>query len=183
MFRVAKPLVVSRALPAAHSREVSSAPPQLGGGGPEQQVLKSEEPVPSTSQSAPEVQEQISEASSTDSDGADEPPLEKEPPRRSLKVRLPLNFSSVATRPLRAVLRMVSHPPKCARNQRPMRPGWAPQPGPRRQPSIKLGLNCSKRTSRGPGGLCPDPQTQGGRSDYPTGTRLFPRFSFKAGSR
>ena len=89
VFRVAKSLVVSKALPAAHSHEVSSAPPQPGGGGPEQQVLKSEEPVPSTSQSAPEVQEQISEASSTDSDGADEPPLDKEPPRRSLKVRLP----------------------------------------------------------------------------------------------
>ena len=92
VFRVAKPLVVSKALPAALSHEVSSAPPQPGGGGPEQQVLKSEEPVPSTSQSTPEVQEQISEASSTDSDGADEPPPEKEPPRRSLKVRLPLKL-------------------------------------------------------------------------------------------
>ena len=81
VFRVAKPLVVSKALPLAHSHEVSSAPPQPGGSGPEQQVLKSEEPVPSTSQSAPEVQEQISEASDTDSDGADEPPLEREPPR------------------------------------------------------------------------------------------------------
>ena len=92
VFRVAKPLVVSKALPVAHSHEVSSAPPQPGGGGPEQQVLKSEEPVPSTSQSTPEVQEQISEASSTNSDRADKPPLEKEPPRRSLKVRLPLKL-------------------------------------------------------------------------------------------
>ena len=81
VFRVAKPLVVSQVLPAAHSHEMSSAPPQPGGSGPEQQVFKSEESVPSTSQSTPEVQEQISEASSTDSDGADEPPLEKEPPR------------------------------------------------------------------------------------------------------
>ena len=81
VFRVAKPLVVSKALPLARSREVSSAPPQPGGGGPEQQVLKSEELVPSTSQSTPEVQEQMSEASNTDSDGADEPPLEREPPR------------------------------------------------------------------------------------------------------
>ena len=87
VFRVAKPLVVSQVLPAAHSHEVSSAPPQPGGGGLEQQVLKLEE-----SQSTPEVQEQISEASSTDSDGADEPPPEKELPRRSLKVRLPLKL-------------------------------------------------------------------------------------------
>ena len=92
VFRVAKPLVVSKALTAAHSHEVSSAPPQPGGGGPEQQVLKSEEPVPSTSQSTPEVQEQISEASNIDSDGADEPPPEREPPRRTLKVRLPLKL-------------------------------------------------------------------------------------------
>ena len=92
VFRVAKPPVVSKALPSARSCEVSSAPPQPGGGGPEQQVLKSEEPVPSTSQSTPQVQEQISEASNTDSDGADEPPLEREPPRRSLKVRLPLKL-------------------------------------------------------------------------------------------
>ena len=92
VFRVAKPLVVSKALPAAHSRKVSSAPPQPEGGGPEQQVLKLEESVPSTSQSTPEVQEQISEASSSNSDGADEPPPEKEPPHRSLKVRLPLKL-------------------------------------------------------------------------------------------
>ena len=92
VFRVAKPLVVSKALPSAHSHKVSSAPPQPGGGGPKQQVLKSEEPVPSTSQSAPEVQEQISEASNTDSDGADEPPPEREPPCQTLKVRLPLKL-------------------------------------------------------------------------------------------
>ena len=92
VFRVAKPLVVSKALPSARSRKVSSAPPQPGGSGPEQQVLKSEEPVPSTSQSTLEVQEQISEVSNTDSDGADESPPEREPPRRTLKVRLPLKL-------------------------------------------------------------------------------------------
>ena len=92
VFRVAKPLVVSKALPSACSRKVSSAPPQPGGGGRKQQVLKSEEPVPSTSQSAPEVQEQISEASNTDSDGADESPPERELPHRTLKVRLPLKL-------------------------------------------------------------------------------------------
>ena len=81
VLRVAKLLVVSKTLPLARSREVSSAPPQPGGGGPKQQVLKSEEPVPSTSQSTPQVQEQISKASDTDSDGADEPPPEREPPR------------------------------------------------------------------------------------------------------
>ena len=92
VFRVVKPLVVSKALPSAHSCEASSTPPQPGGGGPKQQVLKSKEPVPSTSQPSPQVPEQISEASNTDSDGADEPPPEREPPRRNLKVRLPLKL-------------------------------------------------------------------------------------------
>ena len=81
VFRVGKPLVVSKALPSAHSHEASSAPPQPGSSGPKQQVLKSKEPVPSTSQSTPQVQEQISKASNTDSDRADEPPPEREPPR------------------------------------------------------------------------------------------------------
>ena len=92
VFRVVKPLVVSKALPLACSHEVLSAPPQPGGSGPEQQVLKSEEPVPSTSQPSLQVQEQISEASNTDSDKADEPTLDEEPPRQSLKVRLPLKL-------------------------------------------------------------------------------------------
>ena len=81
VFKVVKPLVVLKALPSAHSHEASSAPPQPGGGGPEQEALKSEEPAPSTSQPSPQVQEQISEASNTDLDNADEPTLDEEPPR------------------------------------------------------------------------------------------------------
>ena len=142
VFRVAKPLVVSQALPAVRSREVSSAPPQPGGGGPEQQVLKSEESVPprrfrsrSARLPAP-IQTELTS------------PLRRRnrlvDPSRS---DFPLNSLSVATRPRRTVPRMVSHPPKCARNQRPMRPGWASRPDPWRQPSRKLSLNCSKRTS------------------------------------
>ena len=54
--------------------------------------MKSGEPVPSTSQPTQQVQEQISEASNINSDGADEPPPEREPPHRSLKVRLALKL-------------------------------------------------------------------------------------------
>ena len=92
VFKVVKPPVVLKALPSASSHEASSAPPQPEGGGPKQGVLKSEEPVPSTSQPSPQVQEQISEASNTDSDKADEPTPEEEPPHQSLKVRLPLKL-------------------------------------------------------------------------------------------
>ena len=92
VFKLAKPLVVSKVLSPAHHRLAPSAPPQPESGGPKQGVLKSREPIPSTSQPTLQVQEQISEASNTDSEGTDEPPPEKEPPRRSLKVRLPLKL-------------------------------------------------------------------------------------------
>ena len=72
VFNVVKPPVVLKALPSATSHEVPS--------------------TPSASQPCQQVQEQISEASNTDSDKADEPILEEEPPRRSLKVRLPLKL-------------------------------------------------------------------------------------------
>ena len=54
--------------------------------------MKSGEPIPSTSQPTPVVQEQISKASNTDLDGTDKTPAEKEPPRQTLKVRLPLKL-------------------------------------------------------------------------------------------
>ena len=92
VFKIVKPPVVLKALPPASGHEVPSTPHQPGGGGPEQGVLKPEESVPSTSQPSPQVQEQISEASNTDSDKADEPTPEEEWPRRSLKVRLPLKL-------------------------------------------------------------------------------------------
>ena len=92
VFKVVKPSVVLKALPSASSHEVPFAPHQPEGGGPEQGVLKLEEPVPGTSQLPPQVQKQISKASNTDSDKADEPTPEEEPPHRSLKVRLPLKL-------------------------------------------------------------------------------------------
>ena len=81
VFKLAKSLVVLKALPSASSHEALSAPPQPEGGGPKHGVLKSEEPIPSTSQHSLQVQEQISEASNTDSDRTDELTSEEEPPR------------------------------------------------------------------------------------------------------
>ena len=92
LFELAKPPVVWKVLPSTHRCVALSAPPQPGSSGPEQGVLKSGEPIPSTSQHTPVVQEQISEASNTDSDGTDETPPEKEPPHQTLKVRLPLKL-------------------------------------------------------------------------------------------
>ena len=92
VFKVVKPPVVLKALPSANSREVPSAPNQPEDGGPQLEVSGPKESAPSTSQPCQQVQEQISEASNTDSDKADEPTPEEEQPLRSLKVRLPLKL-------------------------------------------------------------------------------------------
>ena len=81
MFKVVKPPVVLKALPSANSREVPSAPIQPEDRGPELEVSEPKESAPSTSQPCHQVQEQISEASNTESDKAEEPtPEEEQPP-------------------------------------------------------------------------------------------------------
>ena len=92
VFKVVKPPVVLKALPSTSSREVPSAPNQPGDGGTELEVSKLKESTPRTSQPCQQAQEQISEASNTDSDKADEPTPEEEQPPRSLKVKLPLKL-------------------------------------------------------------------------------------------
>ena len=92
VFKVVKPPVVMKALPSASSREVPTAPNQPEDNGPEPEVSKPKESAPSTSQPSQQVQEQISKASNTDSDKADEPTPEEEQPPRSLKVKLPLRL-------------------------------------------------------------------------------------------
>ena len=92
VFKVVKPPVVLKVLPSANSREVPSTPNQPEDGGPKLEVSELKESAPSTSQPCQQVQEQISEASNTDSDKADEPIPEEEQPLRSLKVRLPLKL-------------------------------------------------------------------------------------------
>ena len=79
-FGLAKPLVMSKVLPPAHRRMAPSAPPQPESGEPKQGVLKSGEPIPSTSHPTLPVQERISKVSNTDSEGADKPPPKKELP-------------------------------------------------------------------------------------------------------
>ena len=92
VFKVVKPPVVLKALPSANSHEVPSAPNQPEDGGPELEVSELKGATPSTSQLSQQAQEQISEASNTDSDKADEPTPEEEQPPRCLKVRLPLKL-------------------------------------------------------------------------------------------
>ena len=92
VFNVVKPPVVLKALPSANSHEVPSTPNQPEDSEPKLEVSEPKESTPSTSQPCQQVQEQIREASNTDSDKADEPAPEEEQPLRSLKVRLPLKL-------------------------------------------------------------------------------------------
>ena len=92
VFKVVKPPVVLKVLPSTSSHKVPSTPNQPEDGGPELEVSKLTESAPSTSQPCQQVQEQISEASNSDSDKADEPTPEEEQPPRSLKVKLPLKL-------------------------------------------------------------------------------------------
>ena len=85
VFKVAKLPVVLQALPSASSHGVPSAPNQPEDGGPKLEVSKLVESAPSISQPSQQVQEQISEASDTDSGKADEPTPEEEQPPQSLK--------------------------------------------------------------------------------------------------
>ena len=80
VFKVVKPPVVLKALPSTSSHEVPSAPHQPEDGGPKLEVSKPKESAPSTSKPSLQVQEQISKASNTDSDKADEPTPEEEQP-------------------------------------------------------------------------------------------------------
>ena len=81
VFNVVKPPMVLKALPSATSREVPSTPNQPGDGGSELEVSETKESAPSTSQPCQQVQEQISKASNTDSEKADELIPEEELPR------------------------------------------------------------------------------------------------------
>ena len=100
VYKVVKLPVVLKALPATSSREVPSASNQPEDGGPKLEVSEPKESAPSTSQPCQEAQEQISEASNTDSDKVSEPTPEEEQPPQGLKVKIPLRLlkrSSKAT--------------------------------------------------------------------------------------
>ena len=84
--------MVLNVLPSTSNHEVLSASNQPDDGGPELEVSEPKESTLSTSQPCQQVQEQISKASNTDSDKADEPTPEEEQPPQGLKVKIPLRL-------------------------------------------------------------------------------------------
>ena len=92
VYKVVKPPVVLKALPSTSRHKVPSTSNQPEDGGPELEVSEPKESSLSTSQPCQQVQEQISKASNTDSDKADEPTPEEEQPPQGLKVKIPLRL-------------------------------------------------------------------------------------------
>ena len=99
VYKVVNPPVVLKMPPATSSREVPSASNQPEDGGPELEVSEPKESAPSTSQPCQEAQEQISEASNTDSDKAGEPTPEEEQPLQGLKVKAATSSSKDGATP------------------------------------------------------------------------------------
>ena len=92
VYKVVKPPVVSKMFPSASGRKVPSVSSQPEDGGPKPEVSEPKEPAPSTPKPSQQVQEQVTEASNTDSDKADEPTPEGEQPPQGLKVKIPLRL-------------------------------------------------------------------------------------------
>ena len=88
VYKVVKPPVVLKTFPSASSCKVPSVSNQPEDGGPKTEVSGLKESTPSTSKSSQQAQEQVTEASNTDSDKTDEPTPEKEQPPRGLKVKV-----------------------------------------------------------------------------------------------
>ena len=92
VYKVVKPPVVPKVLPSASGRKVPSISSQPEDGGPEPEVLEPKESTPSTPKPSQQVQERVTEASTTDSDKADEPTPEEEQSPQGLKVKIPLRL-------------------------------------------------------------------------------------------
>ena len=98
VYKAFKPLVQNNASPSSSGCKVPSASSQTGDGGPKPEKSEMEESFPSTSKTSQRVQEQVTEASNTDSDKTDEPTPEEEPPPRSLKVKITCRLRKCSNR-------------------------------------------------------------------------------------
>ena len=88
VYKAFKPPVLPKASPSASGCKVPSVSSQPEDGGPKPEKSELKESAPSTSKTSQWVQEQVTEASNTDSDKTDELTPEKELPPRGLKVKI-----------------------------------------------------------------------------------------------
>ena len=183
VFGMAKPPVVLKELTPPSRPEVPSAPHQPGDGGLKLEVLKPGEPIPSISQTPPQVQEQSSGASDTDSGKTDEPIPEERQSRRSLKVKLPLGLLKHSHKATTSGPKDSATPSKVQKELEAEEAKTTASTGLSEAALRKAQFQLYKKGSpRSPGNPCPDPQSQEGRGGHSRGFRLFHHFPVKAGS-
>ena len=112
VYKAFKPPVLPKTSPSSSGCKVPSVSSQPEDGRPKPEKSKLKESSPSTSKTSQHVQEQVTEASNTDSDKTDEPTPEKEPPPRGLKVKITHRLRNAATGLRQAAPKMVPLPPK-----------------------------------------------------------------------
>ena len=183
VFKVVKPPVVLKALPSASSREVPTAPNQPEDGGPELEVSKPKESTPSTSQPCQQVQEQISEASNTDSDKADEPTPEEEQPPQSLKVKLPLRLLKRSNKATTNSSKDGDTPSKVRKESEADEAEASLDRTFRGTPLASSVRAVQKGSSGSPGSPCPDPRSRRKREGHSRGFGLLTHFPFEVGGQ
>ena len=92
VYKAFKPPVLPQVSPSTSGCKVPSVSSQPEDGGPKPEKSELKESAPSTSKTSQRVQEQVTEASNTDSDKTDELTPEKEPPPQGLKVKISRRF-------------------------------------------------------------------------------------------
>ena len=92
VYKVVKPPVVPKTFPSTSGHKVPPVSSQPEDDGPKPEVSEPKESTPSTPKPSQQVQEQVTEASNTDSDKAGEPTPEEEQPPQGLKVKIPLRL-------------------------------------------------------------------------------------------
>ena len=184
VFRVVKPPVVLKALPPASRHEVPSTPHQPGDGGLEPEVPKLGEPIPSTSQTPPQVQEQSSGASDTDSGKTDEPIPEERQSHQSLKVKLPLGLLKRSHKAMTSGPKDGATPSKVQKESEAEEAKTTTSTGPSEAALCKARFELyEKDLPEVQEVLGPDPRSQEGGGGHSRGLRLFHHFPVKAGSR
>ena len=92
VYKAVKPPVVPKTFPSTSGHKVPSVSSQPEDDGPKPEVSEPKESALSTPKPSQQVQEQVTDASNTDSDKTDEPTPEEEQPPQGLKVKIPLRL-------------------------------------------------------------------------------------------
>ena len=148
VYKVVKPPVVPKTFPSARGHKVPSVSSQPEDGGPKPEVSELKESAPSTPKPSQQVQEQVTEASNTDSDKADEPTPEEEQPPQGLKVKIPLRLLKRSSKATTSSSKDCATPSKVWKELEADEAETTASTRPSEAALQKLGSSCMKRTFR-----------------------------------